>query len=230
MLQPFIYIPASVSTLLNNLVAYWKLDEGSGTRVDSHGSNNLTDNGSVGSATGKIGNAASFDGANLLEATSSSFADVGAGDNLSISLWVHIDPSNSLAFVLNKRGTSGQGYDLLYVGSSGELRWRLDDGTTTFQVTHTVSTNTWYHVVVSIDRATNIAAFYLDTVKLTTSIAGMGGLSNTRPLRLAARELNQVELTGLIDETALYSRVLTDGSGGEVSQLYNSGGAVTYPF
>lgn len=35
-----------------NLVSWWKLDEASGTRYDSHGSNNLTDNNTVTSAAG----------------------------------------------------------------------------------------------------------------------------------------------------------------------------------
>lgn len=46
--------------LLNGLVAYWKMDEASGTRSDSIGNYTLTDNNTVGSATGLIGNCASM--------------------------------------------------------------------------------------------------------------------------------------------------------------------------
>ncbi len=45
------------AALTDNLSAYWKLDEASGTRVDSAGSNDLTSNNSVGQAVGKLGNA-----------------------------------------------------------------------------------------------------------------------------------------------------------------------------
>jgi hypothetical protein len=45
-----------------NLIAWWSMDETSGTRFDSHGTNALSDNGNVGTTTGVVGNAASFDG------------------------------------------------------------------------------------------------------------------------------------------------------------------------
>jgi len=48
------------STLLDGLVSWWNLDETSGVRYDAVGSNDLTDNNTVGYAGGKIGNAASF--------------------------------------------------------------------------------------------------------------------------------------------------------------------------
>lgn len=50
---------ATADPLLTGLKAYWKLDEASGTRSDSIGAYTLTDNNTVGSAVGKIGNAAS---------------------------------------------------------------------------------------------------------------------------------------------------------------------------
>ena len=40
------------SNLLTNLVSWWELDEASGTRVDKHGSNDLTDNNTVTDAEG----------------------------------------------------------------------------------------------------------------------------------------------------------------------------------
>lgn len=48
------------STLLVGIFAHWPLDEESGTRYDTVDSNHLTDNNTVGFASGKIGNAASF--------------------------------------------------------------------------------------------------------------------------------------------------------------------------
>ena len=51
-------LPSNPGT--TGLVSYWALDETSGTRYDSHGSNDLTDNNTVGYTTGVQGNAADF--------------------------------------------------------------------------------------------------------------------------------------------------------------------------
>lgn len=51
---------AAADPLLTGLKAYWKMDEASGTRADSIGAYTLTDNNTVGSAVGKIGNCASM--------------------------------------------------------------------------------------------------------------------------------------------------------------------------
>jgi hypothetical protein len=47
--------------LTDNLIAFWGLEEASGTRNDAHGSNHLIDNNTVGSATGRVGTCANFD-------------------------------------------------------------------------------------------------------------------------------------------------------------------------
>src|SRR5687768_2136031 len=82
----------TASPLLTSLIAHWKLDQTSGVRADSHAGNNLGDINTVGSAAGKLGNAASFIAANE-EA-------LGLGDNASLSmgnidftlaLWVWLD-------------------------------------------------------------------------------------------------------------------------------------------
>ncbi|MBU0513002.1 MAG: hypothetical protein KJ638_15045, partial [Chloroflexi bacterium] len=46
---------------IDGLVAWWSLDETSGTRYDSHGGNHLSDNNTVGYSTGKQGNSANFE-------------------------------------------------------------------------------------------------------------------------------------------------------------------------
>jgi hypothetical protein len=50
-----------MSTLVNGLVSYWKLDEASGTRVDAVGTNHLTPTNAPIGALGKIGNACDFE-------------------------------------------------------------------------------------------------------------------------------------------------------------------------
>ena len=74
-----------------NLEAWWKLDEESGTRDDAHGSNDLSDNNTVGFTAGKYSNAASFILAN------SEYLSIGDNNSLStgdidftLGCWVEI--------------------------------------------------------------------------------------------------------------------------------------------
>ena len=53
--------PDTGSSLTTNLISYWKLDETSGTRVDSVGNNDLTDNNTVLYGAGKQGNGADLE-------------------------------------------------------------------------------------------------------------------------------------------------------------------------
>ena len=57
---------ASAGTDLNtSIVAYYKQDEASGIAIDEVGSNDLTDNATVTSNTGKVGTARQYTAANL---------------------------------------------------------------------------------------------------------------------------------------------------------------------
>ncbi len=78
------------ASLLVDLVAYWRMEETSGTRFDSIGSNHLTDNNTVTSAPGISGTAAKFTAANQEYLSSADNADLSMG-NLSFSLtgWVY---------------------------------------------------------------------------------------------------------------------------------------------
>src|SRR5262245_2022186 len=77
------------SPLLNALMAHWRLEEASGTRVDAHGGNNLGDINTVGQAAGKLGNAASFLAASEESLTIGDNAALRMGDiNFTIAGWV----------------------------------------------------------------------------------------------------------------------------------------------
>src|SRR4051794_40520428 len=99
--------PAAPSPLLANLVSYWKLDEASTgvapvTRNDSHGTNHLTDNNTVTSAAGKLGNAAQFTAANSESLSRIDNASLRFGDeDFSLAFWFWPDVA-SLGFLVAK--------------------------------------------------------------------------------------------------------------------------------
>lgn len=73
--------------LLDSLAHYWKLDEASGTRADSIGNWTLTDNNTVGSITGKIGNAARTVAGSAESLSYSMAAGTLVGISYTITFW-----------------------------------------------------------------------------------------------------------------------------------------------
>ena len=87
--------PPLSPTLLTGLVAYWNLDEASGTtRVGSVGFN-LSDVNTVGSTTGKVGNAADFETSqdDHLRATdaAASVMDFSGNQDFTIAFWLQTE-------------------------------------------------------------------------------------------------------------------------------------------
>lgn len=81
--------------LTTALISYWELGEASGTRNDSHGTNHLTDNNTVLSATGKVGNCADFEEANSEYLNRADNASLSTGDvDFTIACWVNLESKN----------------------------------------------------------------------------------------------------------------------------------------
>jgi hypothetical protein len=233
MIKNILFIPSSGSTLLNNLVAYWKLDETSGTRVDSAGSNNLTDNNTVGSLTGKIGNAASFVGGNLEYLDNAS--PVITSNVFTVSTWIYptsYNGSDSGGIIYQGDGNVNLGLHLSvidFVSGTETLIFRYDQ-TGNFAVADnfSIDLNTWQHVVVTFNAGA--VAFYVnDVAKGTNSLPGSNPPLN-RPFAIGYfydKTQSSRFFNGRIDEVGIWSRVLTAA---EITQLYNSGSGLTYPF
>ena len=82
------------SSLFDDLVAYWNLNETSGDRADATGNGHtLTDNNTVGYATGKINNAASFVAAN---SGYLSIADPFYYNEITICGWINANDNITL--------------------------------------------------------------------------------------------------------------------------------------
>ena len=89
-------------TLHRDLQGWWKLDEASGSAVDSHGSNTLTQTGTVGAATGKIDGARDFSTSNYFSIASN--ASLSTGDiSFSLACWAKFDALGALRPLINKR-------------------------------------------------------------------------------------------------------------------------------
>lgn len=222
--------------LTDSLISYWKLDEASGSRDDSHGTNHLTDNGSVGSGTGKIGTAADITTTTYLSCADNAALSTGDID-FTISVWCKADSfSGAYGQVLSKWSTDDANNEYLidYTSDTTQtFRFGVRSGTTFGSVSwsSSASTATWYHIVawhnatsneilISVNNGTPVSAAWSIGVNdgdSTFMIGALGGFSGNV----------ESHFDGLIDEVGFWKRVLTSD---ERTSLYNGGSGFAYPF
>jgi len=235
-------------SLNTDLISYWKLDESSGNRADSFASNTLTDNNTVGSATGKINLGADFErsASEYLSITDGSQAglDLGAGGaDFSLSLWVKIESNptqwfmtgaDDRALISKYTSVSNQRSFFLEYGYDGTnyvfASHVTNDGTTLVSnkvVCGNLTTGSFYHVAVTYDASASLFTWYLNG-SLVGTTAGVSSIFNsTAPFQLGALSQQGAYMDGILDEVGIWSRVL---SADDITTLYNSGSGLAYPF
>jgi hypothetical protein len=205
------------ASLLNGLLAYWKLDTTGW--IDSSGNGyTLTQAGTVSLGTGLIGGDAIFtgDGSNLATTTPFDFS----GD-FSVSIWAKIDTTNG-GFLIGP--TSGdQGLEL-YLLPLADGNFCASYGETFLATSSSAPTDAtaWNHYVCT--RKNESISIYLNG-----SLVGSGSdaidLSGTYSFGFEATYNRS--FTGSIDEAGVWNRALTVA---EITSLYNAGAGKTYPF
>lgn len=219
--------------LTTNLVAYWKLDESSGSRSDSGPSGyTLTGVGTVGSASGKINNGANFTGSTqgLQRANPT---NLHFTSDFSISFWINLNTQvgTNAYYILGGTDDVTRTYYFGYRDNAGtkELGLFISDGTnSSVWVTQTLNTATWYHLVLVYSASAGSMQWYVNNVALTLKTGLRTSInSSTQTYTLGNANGLAQALIGVIDEYGAWSRTLNST---EVSQLYNSGNGLTYPF
>lgn len=222
-----IFLLASVSgagwteDLEVDLVSYYKLDETSGDVIDSHGSNDGTNNGATRGVTGKINNAYDFDGTNDYVIIDTAF---GIKDtDKTISMWINLDRLNEIQNFL------GQEYPTSEFGNIKVAESNRIEGTAHFSglgSTTTLTTNTWYHVVAIVNDTLGTSELFINGVSEDTgSKSTVGGSEEDVTLIGNGGSPPTYGFGGTIDEVGIWSRALTSD---EISDLYNSGDGLSY--
>jgi phosphodiesterase/alkaline phosphatase D-like protein len=226
----------TAASITNNLQSYWKLDEASGTRFDSIGSNNLSEfgTGGVGQAVGKLGNAALFVSANSQYLSIGDNASLRSGSNVSftISAWVYLtSKSAAVDMIMAKEDSTGVGeYGLYYSSGSDRFKFAVySSGNPTVLANSlgSVSLNTWYFIV-----ATHDGSAHTNTIRINDayqdSIAAADAASDTAAtFNIGYFPKFNYYSDSRIDSVGFWKRVLTPT---EITELYNSGNGLEYPF
>ena len=219
------------SGLATDLVSYWELEEASGTRIDSHGSYDLTDINTVGSATGIQGNSASFVKANSeqLSYPSNLALDIVANSDKTIAFWVKTAVDTGFTGLV-QRWTIDKGYLIRLSDTDGSLQFYGGNGsgTTLSPATGTtdLADNNWHFVVCTHDGSDNRKRIYIDgnTTPEGTSIVHSTQAASSGAFLLSGGGSSSF-LDGQLDEVGVWDRLLTSG---EITTLYNSGAGIPY--
>ena len=224
--------------LSTNLIWAWYFDEASGNAIDSSwNGNTLTNNGVTGFVTGKFSNAADFWTANTTKWFSNATAvlDTSTAWTSTIAGWVNINtaPASGISYELfSAIKSAGRQFEFKYENVAGVIQLSLTtfDGTTasTLAQTQTLTVGTWYLVAWTI--SANSVNTYLNGAQLgtTQTITATANGSTVNNFTIG-RHTNASAwfACSKADETWAWNRAITSS---EVSELYNGGAGIQYPF
>lgn len=219
--------------LNSGIVIAWGLEEASGTRADSVGSNNLTDSNTVGQQTGKIGNCAHFTAASSQSLTSVSTADLSAGNiDQTWMGWIWLDSINVARTVLSKN-TDATHRDYRISTTAGNVVTfqmftgaGVSVGIATASTFGALSASTWYFVCAQFIQSSQTIQVSINNGAFNTAAASANPGTSTGAFALGA-DAGAAFWDGRLDAIAFYKRLL---SAGEITEAYNGGTGQQYPF
>lgn len=220
--------------LIDNLVAYWKMDESSGNAIDSVNSYVLTNTG-VTYNTGKILNGAqlgtSTGNSNTLLNTNISIVPLRQGSNKSFNWWFKVNntpTSGTNRFFDHRRSGGNSAYLSAYYDSSGNLGFGANGSAgSTFNVG--LSLSTWYMMTIACG-SNNSTDVYLNGNLIGTFTWGNDNNASSDIIQIGNANGSTSGGHGgpfSVDEFGIWTKKLTSD---EVLELYNNNKGLSYPF
>jgi hypothetical protein len=225
------------SPMLTSLVAYWDFEDTSGSLIDVHDNNDLTETGgTIASIAGLVSNARDFVAADTEYFNLADNTDLSTGDiDFTINYWVRLD-STSTSF----HATKGFQSD-----NNAQQEWGcLNNGAVSFQCSFAFGTSTiipntsgfvvggniqvatWYMVTAWHDSVNNTVSMTVNASGSVVSSSHSGGVNDgNREFTIGARSSLGLPMDGLMDETGFWKRVLTSA---ERTWLYNAAAGRSY--
>jgi len=225
----------AVGSPAGSYVGYWKFDEGYGdTAYDSSIYNNGGNLAGAcpGAATcpawsneGKFNKALSFDGGDYVSLGSADHLEMGTG-SITLSLWVKANSFSGYTELFYGSATGGNhGYGMM-LNSSGEVRYEIygSTGGRQYVTSDSITTDKWYHLVMTFDHQTNQLKLYINGEKnKSNTLSDPGDVQSPQGFIIGSHAGTSYYFDGFIDEIKIYPFALTED---EVKLDYNRGASV----
>lgn len=199
-------------------VAYWKMDENTGTTANDSSGNGNTGTMTGGTwAPGKVGSAIFFDGNDYINAGSGSSMDL---QTFTITTWVKSATSSGQRTIIGQ--TTDGGYQLRLENSTNKIQLNKQGNVNIFTSPDgsVITNDVWTHIAVSYNAAGNYAAYVNGS--LVTS--GTNDQTLTYSTVTIGRGYGSGEFfNGHIDDLKIYNYVLSPA---QVAYDYNRGAPV----
>jgi hypothetical protein len=219
--------------LTDDLVSYYKFE---GDATDETGSYDGSVQGASVTASGLIGSAYSFDGSNDYISTSASMGNFSTAGTWSFWIKTSDSDTGTVAnrFISKNAVSPNRSYFIQLDG--GVLKIFGSDDGSNINLSYTVLSSTiindddWHHIVIAYEGGARTIKTYIDSMLAgtLTSADGVPASFNTSNIVTSFGSTDGAAvLNGILDEMGFWSRELDST---EVTQLYNSGSGLTYPF
>jgi hypothetical protein len=203
---------------LNQLVGWWKLDEGSGSMATDS-----TGNGGFGSfynsptyTTGKVGPYATLINGSSEDIATPSTDSISPKSTITLAAWVYLNANNAYQTLISKQ--SGSTWSVNYADyclrtdSSGLVEsWLNFGGNIGYYVTSVsaIPTGVWTHVAMTYDGSTQ--TIYINGISNSTHSLSTSINTSGYPLNIGNHNLTDPgeDLNGVIDDVRIYSRALS---------------------
>lgn len=222
------------ATLPTNLVAYWEMDETSGSRADNPGTNDLTDNNTVGYGTGMFGNAAYFVHANDEYLSRSDNANLSIADgntSFSFAFWLKLDQaqnSGDVWDVIAKAYSypSEVAYRIYLVSNKIRFHVSRSDRPEEFNLVSSsqLAAGNWYWCCAWYDASADKMYIQINNNTPDELANSYGSYDDITPFQVG-RSSSGSALQGYVDELGFWKKAL---SSSERSALYNNGAGIPY--
>lgn len=210
--------------LIDEVTAYYKMDDASGGAEDAHGSNDLSQGGTVSyGETGIINDAMTADGnpTDYLEDTNFTWN----ADTNSISFWFKGHTNGTFMMCTTQDGADA-GFKTYY--TTNQLNAGVSDsgyGGSTATKSWTYDNTTWHHFVAIFDDPDQY--IYVDGVKGNDGSWDGRSMAEGNLLWVFRDNSNRAGQF-YIDEIAIFTGYALTAT--DISNLYNSGAGWAYPF
>jgi len=221
--RPSVAVTSAFPT--TGLVSYWKLDEASGTRVDSVGTNHLTPTNAPVGAPGKIGNACDFEADSLQYVSHADPTPLGDED-FTYTIWFKREALLRQVVLIGKDVAATRAY-WLEISAGGTCTFYFGAAAVSLFFAFDGNNTNWNFLVIWHNATANTLNGQINNGAVNS--VGTGGVFPTptvSAVRIGAREYPGFEdyFDGLIDEVGLWRRVLPAQ---ERTDLWNGGAGGT---